>query len=260
MDIKMDFAQKAALAERAARAAGEMLEHHGSFEVRRKAENDFVTEMDMKSERLIRDMLLTACPEDAFYGEEYGGETARAAGRWIVDPIDGTANFMRGQRLYTISIAYEWEGMLSAGCVYCPGTDELFLAARGRGATCNGRPIHVSRVQRLRDAIVHIGFGHRDPEVLKETEPILFPLLRSISDLRRSGTAAYDLCCVAAGRAEAFIEQGLSLYDYAAGYVILTEAGGSMQGWHPWQDPIATGGLLAGNGLVNGALSALLNP
>jgi len=255
----MDFMEKARLAERAARAAGEMLEHHGAFKVRRKAENDFVTEMDLKSETLIRDILLTACPEDSFFGEEYGGAT-KAAGRWIVDPIDGTANYMRGQRLYTISIAYEHEGELSAGCVYCPGTDELFLAAKGHGATCNGQPIRVSTVDRLRDAIVHIGFGHRDPSVLAETEPILFPLIRRISDLRRSGSAAYDLCCVAAGRAEAFIEQGLKIYDYAAGYVILTEAGGRMDGWHPFQDPIRTGGLLAGNGLVNDAISAILNP
>ena len=260
MDIKMDFAQKAALAERAARAAGEMLEHHGSFEVRRKAENDFVTEMDMKSERLIRDMLLTACPEDAFYGEEYGGETARAAGRWIVDPIDGTANFMRGQRLYTISIAYEWEGMLSAGCVYCPGTDELFLAAAGEGATLNGQPIHVSDIADLRRSLVHIGLGHRNPEILAQTEPIFFDLVHAVSDLRRSGSAAYDLCCVASGRAEAFIEQGLNIYDYAAGYVILKEAGGRLDAWRKGLDPIRSGSILAGNGRVNDAIAEILNP
>ena len=255
----MTLKERAALAERAAREAGKMLEHHGAFKVRRKAENDFVTEMDLKSEALIHDILLTACPEDEFFGEEGGGAT-RAAGRWIVDPIDGTANYMRGDRMYTISIAYEHNGELVVGCVYCPGTDELFLAARGEGATCNGHPIHVSEVERLRDAIVHIGFGHRNPEYLAETEPVLFPLLRSISDLRRSGTCAYDLCTVAAGRADAFIEQGLNIYDYAAGCVILTEAGGRMDGWHPWQDPIATGCLLAGNGRVNAGISKLLNP
>ena len=255
----MNLRERATLAEKTARAAGEMLEHHGALHVRRKAENDFVTEMDVKSENLIREMLLSACPEDEFFGEEGGGAT-EAPGRWIVDPIDGTANFMRGQRLYTISIAYERHGELAVGCVYCPGTDEMFLAVRGEGATCNGRPIRVSDVERLRDAIVHIGFGHRIPENLAETEVVLFPLLRAISDLRRSGTAAYDLCCVAAGRAEAFIEQGLSLYDYAAGYVILTEAGGRLDGWHPWQDPIQTGGLLAGNGRVNAGIQRILNP
>ena len=257
--MNLTYREKAVLAEKVARAAGEMLERHGALHVRRKAENDFVTEMDVKSENLIRDMLLTVCPEDAFFGEEGGGEIT-ARGRWVVDPIDGTANFMRGQRLYTISIAYEHEGALVVGCVYSPGTDELFLAVKGEGATLNGRPIHVSDVERMRDAIVHIGFGHRNPEYLDETEKVLFPLLRRVSDLRRSGTAAYDLCTVAAGRAEAFIEQGLNLYDYAAGYVILTEAGGRLDSWKRGLDPLKTGSLLAGNGRLNAAIQDLLNP
>ena len=136
----------------------------------------------------------------------------------------------------------------------------MFVGVRDEGATCNGRPIHVSDIERLRDAIVHIGFGHRNPEYLAETEAVLFPLLRSISDLRRSGTAAYDLCNVAAGRAEAFIEQGLNLYDYAAGYVILTEAGGRLDAWRRGLDPLRTGSLLAGNSRVNAAIQDLLNP
>ena len=255
----MTLREKAALAERTAREAGEMLEHHHAHRIMLKSENDFVTEMDTRSEQLIRERLLSACPEDEFFGEEGGGAT-RSHGRWVVDPIDGTVNFMRGDRLYTISIAYELEGELVIGCVYCPGTDELFLAVRGEGATCNGKPIQVSDISNLRRAIVHIGFGHRNPEYLAETEQVLFPLIRAISDLRRSGSAAYDLCCVAAGRAEAFLEQGINLYDYGAGYVILREAGGSMQGWHPWQEPLSTGCLLAGNGRVNAEISAILNP
>ena len=251
--------EKARLAERAARAAGEMLEHHGAFRVERKAENDFVTEMDLKSERMIREILLTACPEDEFFGEEGGGATD-AIGRWIVDPIDGTANYMRGEREYTISIAYEHDGELVAGCVYCPGTDELFLAAKGEGATCNGKPIHVSDVTRLRDAIVHLGLGHRNPEILAQTEPVFFSLVHSISDIRRTGSAAYDICCVAAGHADAFIEQGIFLFDYAASVVILREAGGRLDAWRPGMDPIATGSILAGNGRVNAGIQAILNP
>ena len=255
----MTLREKAALAERTAREAGEMLEHHHARRIMLKSENDFVTEMDTRSEQLIRERLLSACPEDEFFGEEGGGAT-RSHGRWVVDPIDGTVNFMRGDRLYTISIAYELEGELVIGCVYCPGTDELFLAVRGEGATCNGKPIQVSDISNLRRAIVHIGFGHRNPEYLAETEAVLFPLLRSISDLRRSGTAAYDLCNVAAGRAEAFIEQGLNLYDYAAGCVILTEAGGRFDAWRRGLDPLRTGSLLAGNSRVNAAIQDLLNP
>ena len=212
----MTLREKARLAECAARAAGDMLEHHHAHRIMLKAENDFVTEMDVKSERLIREQLLSACPEDEFFGEE-GGGAIRSHGRWIVDPIDGTVNFMRGERLYAISIAYEREGELVVGVVYCPGTNEMFTAVRGEGAACNGRPIHVSDVSNPRRAIVHIGFRHRNPEYLAETEPILFPLLRAISDLRRTGTAAYDLCCVASGRCEAYIEQGINIYDYGAG-------------------------------------------
>ena len=255
----MSFMEKARLAERAARASGAMLEHHGAFKVRLKAENDFVTEMDVKSENLIREMLLSACPEDAFFGEE-GGGAAKAAGRWIVDPIDGTANFMRGQRLYTISIAYEHQGELVAGCVYCPGTDELFLAAAAEGATLNGKPIRVSEISNLRESLVHIGLGHRNPGILAQTEPVFFDLVHAVSDLRRSGSAAYDLCSVAAGRAEAFIEQGLNIYDYAAGYVILKEAGGRLDAWRKGLDPIRSGSILAGNGRVNDAIAEILNP
>ena len=253
----MNLREKAALAERTARAAGEMLESCGAFRVKRKAENDFVTEMDFKSEALIREALLSACPEDAFFGEETGG-AAKAKGRWIVDPIDGTANFMRGQRLYTVSIAYERRGELVAGCVYCPGTDELFLAAKGEGATLNGRPIHASRTAAPRDAIIHMGFGHRIPENREKTLALFPRLLRAVSDVRRSGSAAYDLCCVADGRCDAFVELGLNLYDYAAGRVILAEAGGRFTGWLAGEDGLATGNVLATNGVLHEALRALL--
>ena len=252
----MTLTEKAALAERAARASGEMLEHHGEFKVRRKSENDFVTEMDYKSEALIRDMLHTACPEDQFFGEESGGPE-RATGRWIVDPIDGTSNFMRGQRLYTISIAYEHDGVLQIGCVYCPGTDELFLAVRGQGATLNGHPIHVSDTP-LHDAIVHLGFGHRIPENRERTLSVFPALLRAVSDVRRSGSAAYDLCCVASGRADAFLELGINLYDYGAGYVILTEAGGTFSGWQDGEDALATGNPLATNGVIHEAIREIV--
>ncbi len=257
--MALTISEKAALAERAARAAGEMLEHHGSFKIRRKSENDFVTEMDLKSEVLIRDMLLSACPEDQFFGEETGG-AAQAAGRWIVDPIDGTANFMRGERTYTISIAYEHEGRLEIGCVYCPGTDEMFLGVRGAGAACNGRPLHVSDCARLRDAVVHMGFGHRSPELMRQTMRFFPALMERISDVRRYASAAYDLCCVASGRCDAFLEEGLGIYDYAAGCVVLSEAGGTISGWREGDDGISTGNILGSNGKLHGPLREILNP
>ena len=253
----MKLLEKADLAEKAARAASEMLEHHSAFKIMRKSDNDFVTEMDFKSEALIRDILLSACPEDQFFGEETGGAT-QARGRWIVDPIDGTANFMRGQRVYTISIAYEHEGALEVGCVYCPGTNELFRAVRGGGATLNGQSIQVSQVNSLQNALVEMGFAHRNPVDRDRTLRILPMLVRSVSDLRRLGSCAYDLCCVASGRADGYVELGLNLYEYAAGYVILREAGGKFSGWTPDEDALATGNILASNGLLEGALMEIV--
>lgn len=248
----MTLQEKAALAEQTARAAGEMLEHHGAIRFKQKGYNDIVTELDIRSEALIRQRLLAACPEDLFFGEESGGAEA-AVGRWIVDPIDGTDNFMRGHRVYTVSIAYEHEGLLRIGCVYSPGTDEMFLAVRGEGATLNGKPIHVSD-RPLSAALVDLGFGHRDP-AHRERMLQAFPrVMRAVSDVRRFGTAAYDLCCVACGRSDGYAEPGIHLWDYAAGYVILTEAGGRFTGWEDGEDGLASGNPLASNGLIHEAL------
>ena len=141
----MDFCARADAAEKIARKVGEMLRSHGSLRIAQKAENDYVTEMDVKSEKMIREALLGQFPEDEFFGEE-GGGAVRSDGRWIVDPIDGTQTFMRGHRAYTISIAYEYRAQLMIGCIYAPDLDEMFLGIRGEGATLNGRPIHVSEI------------------------------------------------------------------------------------------------------------------
>lgn len=255
----MTLLEKAVLAEKAARTAGDMLEHDHAHKVTRKSANDFVTEMDVKSENLIKDILLTACPEDEFFGEEGGGAT-NCKGRWIVDPIDGTVNYMRHIRSYTISIAYELEGELVVGCVFCPGTNELFLAVKGHGATMNGLPLHVSKTENIHDALLAVGFAHRYPDLRARTLKILPDLICNVSDLRRIGSCAYDLCLVASGRCDGFIEMGLSLYDYAAGYVILKEAGGVFEGWDIHEDPIVTGNLLTTNGKITDALRSIVNP
>ncbi|MDY3027208.1 MAG: inositol monophosphatase [Candidatus Faecivicinus sp.] len=246
----MDFNARAAAAERAARAAGEMLLHHGSLRYKEKADNDFVTELDPKSEKMIRDILLGEFPEDAFYGEESGGET-NAHGRWIVDPIDGTQSFMRGQIGWCISIAYEHEGELVVGCVYVPMVDEMFLAVRGQGATLNGKPIHVSPISDPHKAILHFGYGHRVPDSFKRFIALVPDLFHKISDVRRYGTAAYGLCTVACGRSDAFAELSLCIYDIAAAKVILEEAGGKMTGWANEADATITGNVVATNGLLH---------
>ena len=253
----MTLKERAQLAERAARAAGEMLLSHPHTPARHKAENDFVTEMDLKSEKLIRSILLGACPEDGFFGEEEGG-TTDARGRWIVDPIDGTSNFFKGEPLYTVSIAYEQDGELVVGCVYCPPTNELFLAARGEGATLNGEPIRVSDVSVTRESFLHMSFCHRDEWANDYVMDRLKAITRSFSDLRRSGSGAYDLACVAAGRCEGFFELCLHIYDIAAGIVLINEAGGQVSGWGEGEDATVTGNIIASNGKIHTQLREML--
>ena len=238
--------------------AGKELLKARSFSVSEKEGHaNYVTDVDKRLQDMLMEKLHALCPEARFIGEERTNQKLTAEPTWVVDPIDGTSNFMRGHRLYTISIAYEHDGVLQIGCVYCPGTDELFLAIRGEGATLNGHPIHVADTP-LRDAIVDLGFGHRIPENRERTMKVFPGLLSAISDVRRTGSAAYDLSCVASGRSDAFAELGLSLYDYAAGYVILTEAGGTFTGWDDGEDGLKTGNLLASNGVIHEALRSLL--
>ena len=253
----MTLKERAQLAERAARAAGDLLLSHPHTPARHKAEKDFVTEMDVKSEELIRSILLSACPEDGFFGEEEGGSDD-ARGRWIVDPIDGTANFFKGEVLYTVSIAYEQDGELVIGCVYCPRTDELFLGVKGEGATLNGQPIHVSGVSAPNEAFLHMSFCHRDAWANEYVLERLGPVCRGFADLRRSGSSAYDLCCVAAGRCEGFFELHLYIYDIAAGMVIISEAGGMCTGWREGEDPRCTGNIIATNGRIHAYLQETL--
>ena len=253
----MTLREKAQLAEKAARTAGEMLLQNPHTPAHHKSENDFVTEMDVKSEQLIRSILLEACPEDGFFGEEGGGNES-APGRWIVDPIDGTANFFKGELNYTVSIAYEQNGELVVGCIFCPPTGELWLAVKGEGATLNGQPIHVSDESVPRNSFLHMSFCHRVPWANEYVMECLKEVTRSYSDLRRSGSAAYDLGCVACGRCEGFFELYLHIYDVAAGIVILEEAGGRVTGWKEGTDAIASGHILATNGKIHEHLRRIL--
>lgn len=253
----MTLHEKAQLAAQVAREAGEMIRTNRQFKVMDKAAHDFVTEMDYKSEQLIREKLLGACPEDEFFGEE-GGGAASAQGRWIVDPIDGTGNYVKNIPMYTISIAYEYEGELVIGCVYAPAIDEMYIAVKGCGATCNGKPIHVSQVSDPRHAMYSVSFMVRYPEQKQRTLDTIGNLMSTCNDLRRTGSAAFDLCCAACGRTEGFIELGLFIYDIAAGIVILREAGGKVTGWSDDEDVLKTGNICASNGLTHDYLRSQL--
>ena len=246
----MDLQARLEAAREAALKAGRMLlERHG-FHVEHKAENDYVTDMDRASERMIVSMLSERFPEDGFLGEEYG-VTAQRDGMWVIDPIDGTTNFVKNIPLYTISIAYMVKDELEVGVVYAPALDEMYTATRGGGAFLNGRPIHVSAVTEPRDAVAAMSFVHRHPEVSQKVMPQLAALILQVNDFRRLGSAAFDLCCVACGRTEAFFEAKLNLYDIAAGVLMVREAGGRVTGWQNGPDCLVSGDVMATNGLMH---------
>jgi len=240
----MDMERKLQDMAAAAKLAGDTVRSKGGFRVEKKAQNDYVTEMDVLSETMIREYLLGRYPEDAFYGEE-GGQQGAQRGRFIVDPIDGTTNFIHGIVPYTVSIAYELDGVLELGCVYCPLTGEMFTARRGGGAFCGEERLHVSD-EPLNMAVVGTSFAHRNKAHNARMLRLFPKLCPQVNDLRRLGSAAYDMCMVAAGRYGAFLELGLNLYDFAAGALLVTEAGGVVSAWDD-DDFRGSGDILCGS-------------
>jgi len=255
----MTYREKMELAVRAAYAAGAMLKQYRNLHIDRKSKNDYVTDADRASEKLIRGMVLGTCPEDGFYGEESGVEGGNKRGMWVVDPIDGTTNFIHHIPPYTISVGYMMDGQPVAGAVYAPLTDEMFCACKDGGAYLNGKPIRVSDTTDPQSCVLGMSFAHRNPECSARMFELIPRLLPKINDMRRLGSAAYDLCCVAAGRSEGFMELGLSLYDYAGGYVILTEAGGKLTGWESGEDGLKVGNILASNGVLHETFRKMLS-
>jgi myo-inositol-1(or 4)-monophosphatase len=217
------------LAERAARAAGEVLMSYFGKAAEglasKTSPTDPVTDADREAERTVREILLNDRPDDGLVGEE-GSRTAPANGRtWIVDPLDGTVNFLYGLRTWAVSIALEDAEGLAVGVVFNPVDAECFSALRGEGAALNGRPIHVTQCPSLDRAMVATGFSYEAPRRREQAE-LLVRLLPRIRDLRRAGAAALDLAYVAAGRVDAFYERGLKQWDEAAGRLLVKEAGG----------------------------------
>ncbi len=217
-----------ALAESVAREAGALLREafHGP-ELRITAKStptDLVSEADHNAERLIRDRIAAARPDDGVLGEEGGDRVGTSAVRWIVDPLDGTVNFLFGIPQWAVSIACEdAEGML-VGVVYDPMRDELFSAERGGRPTLDGRPITASTKRDMATAMVATGFGY-DAEVRRAQAVVAARLLPEVRDLRRFGAAAIDLAWTACGRLDAYYEHGLNAWDLAAGGLICECAG-----------------------------------
>jgi myo-inositol-1(or 4)-monophosphatase len=191
---------------------------------------DIVTEADRRSEELIRERLLGARPHDGFLGEEGGDVPAGSRVRWIVDPIDGTVNYLYGLPNYAVSIAAEYDGRIVAGVVRNPAQDVEYAATLGGGATCNGEPVRVRTAPPLDQSLVSTGFGY-EATVRERQARSVARMLPQVRDIRRLGSCALDLCAVASGQCDAYVEEGCNLWDYAAGGLVAAEAGATFEVW-----------------------------
>lgn len=190
---------------------------------------DVVTESDTAVENLIRERVHQARPADAVFGEEGGQSVGKSGVVWVVDPIDGTVNYLYGIPHYAVSIAVQVEGVVDVGVVHNPATGETWSAVRGGGAVLDGEPIQVSSCASLSVALVGTGFGY-DAGRRSAQAQIVAEVLPVVRDIRRAGVAALDLCAVACGRLDAYYEQGLQPWDSAAGALIAAEAGALVSG------------------------------
>jgi fructose-1,6-bisphosphatase/inositol monophosphatase family enzyme len=196
---------------------------------------DMVTEVDRASEQLIVTALRSARPDDALLGEEGTASAGTTGVRWVIDPLDGTTNYLYGMPGFAVSIAAEVDGTAAVGVVHDPLHGDVFTAVRGRGARRNGEVVHVRRTGALRDALVATGFAY-DPERRRRQAAVLTQVLPQVRDIRRAGAAAVDLCSVACGRVDAYYERGLGPWDFAAGVLVAAEAGavvGDLEGGPP---------------------------
>ena len=210
-------------------AARFLLNHENmKYDVSQKAENDYVTSADKATENIIEGRIKSSFPEDSILGEENGNIGLDRTKRWIIDPIDGTLDFMTGFPNYSISIAFQDEVGLAFGVVLVVRQNELFTAMRGEGAFLNGKQIHTDERLPLNKQIAILVPPHRHHELLDGYIRKMRRFYEIISDMRSIGSAACSLCYVACGRVDIYYEIGLKLYDCAAGIVILKEAGGKV--------------------------------
>ena len=191
---------------------------------RKTSATDLVTEIDHAVEALVTSRIAEARPHDAILGEEGADRPGTSGLRWVVDPIDGTTNFVYGMPGYAVSIAAERDGVPVAGVVAVPALGETYTALAGGGAYCNGEPIQASSKAELATSLIGTGFSY-DPTRRGEQGVVAAALLPHIRDIRRMGAASFDLCSVACGRLDGYYESGLAPWDWAAGALIATEAG-----------------------------------
>jgi myo-inositol-1(or 4)-monophosphatase len=252
------------IAIRAARRAGELMVRQmnqlESLKVVDKGRNDFVSQVDQAAEAAIIEIIRDHYPDHAILAEESGAQGDHEY-QWIVDPLDGTTNYLHGFPQFCVSIGVARKGELEHGVVYDPLRQEIFSASRGQGAQLDGRRIRVSKRTTLQGSLIATGFPYRaNVQHIDRYLEMLRAAMLETAGVRRPGSAALDLCYVAAGRVDAFFELGLSKWDIAAGALIIREAGGRISNFHGGDGYLESGNVIAGSPKVYAALSKLLAP
>jgi myo-inositol-1(or 4)-monophosphatase len=219
--------------------------------IERKQEFDFVTEVDRQSEKAIIDFIRQRHPQHGIFAEESGGAGNQNEYLWIIDPLDGTKNYIQGFPMFSVSIALQHRGDLLVGVVLDPLRDELFHAQRHGGAFLNGQPIHVSDNGDLSQSLIGTGFPFRAKHLTGAYLDTLSALFPKISDFRRAGSAALDLSYIACGRLHGFWEVTLNIWDMAAGVLLIKEAGGKITDLWGGDTHLQCGHIVASNGLIH---------
>lgn len=254
------------IAVRAARRAGDtILRYLGrleSLEVATKSRNEFVTEVDRLAEQEIVQTIRRNYPDHGVLAEESGRHGNRNSEfLWVIDPLDGTTNFIHGVPIFSVSVALQHRGRLEHGVIYDPMRQELFTASRGEGAQLDGRRIRVSRTHALEQALIGTGFPYRSKALWVDRYlEMLQVIMDRSAGVRRPGSAALDLAYVAAGRFDGFWEFGLQPWDMAAGVLLIREAGGMAGGLTGEDDFEANGNIVAGNPKIFAALLETIRP
>jgi len=251
-------------AVKAARQAGDLIirssESLGTLKITVKSQNDFATEVDKRAEELIISTLLTAYPEHGILAEESGYTNKDAEYIWIIDPLDGTTNFIHGFPHYAVSIALKHRDVLEQAVIYDPVRQDLFTASKGKGATLNNHRLRVSRQRRLEGAFLGTGFPFKNRTHIEPYLDIFRDIFSVTSGVRRAGAASLDLAYVASGKLDGFFEIGLKPWDLAAGILMIQEAGGLVTDFENNHGYFETGNVVCGNPRMHRTLLDKITP
>lgn len=242
------------------RRAGDFIirEGSGELDIDYKGRADMVTQIDRKSEEIIVDAISGSFPEHQILGEEQTDKASKSAIKWIIDPIDGTTNFVHNHKIVAVSIGVEYKGEVIVGVVNCPFMDEIFTAIKGYGAYLNGRRIEVSKIKKMQAGLFATGFPYELNDHFYQNMKLFKSFYENSQGVRRFGSAAIDLCYVACGRFDGFWEFDLNPWDVSAGSLILQEAGGQLSSFSDQDFSIYGNEILATNSFLQEPMLKLI--